>query len=100
MTHHYEHPSLHPAGTQFAMTGDDWTSERDKKRQAKAEAAHKAACLKAATKMLAAADALNDVMRAYLAAGYPDKLGQADGRRRLAADLRELAGYWQGVHGC
>lgn len=95
----YEHPSLDPRGTQYAMTGDDWTSDRDKRRQARAEAAHRAACLKAAAKMRAAADALHAALMAALEAGHADRMGAADGRRRLADDLNELAGWFEAVHG-
>jgi hypothetical protein len=82
---------------QQAITGDDWTSDRDKKRQAKAEAALKKASLACAVKMRAAADALHEQRMAFFEAGHEDKMGAADGRLRLATDLRELAGYFESV---
>lgn len=93
----YEHPSLHPAGTQLAMTGDDWISDRDRKRQARAEAAYRKAMVAAIPKMEAAAEALRACYRAAMEAGHPDKMGQGDGRLRLAADLMEYASYLDGV---
>jgi len=95
--HQYEHPSLAPAGTQFAMEGDDWTSDRDKKRQARADAAYRKAMQAAIPKMEAAADALRACYRAAMEAGHPDKMGQADGRLRLASDLLEYSSYLSGV---
>lgn len=93
MNQHYEHPSLAPVGTQFAMEGDDWTSDRDKKRQARADAAYRKAMQAAIPKMEAAAEALRACYRAAMEAGHPDKMGQSDGRLRLASDLGEYAAY-------
>lgn len=84
---------------QLAMVGDDWTSDQDKRRQARAEAAVRKASLNAAKHMRAAADALNGQLLAALAAGHPDKMGQADQRRRLMSDLLELAAYFESVYG-
>lgn len=84
---------------QLAMTGDDWTSEQDKRRQARAEAALRKASLNAAKHMRAAAGALNEHLLAALDAGHPDRMGQADGRRRLIGDLLELAGHFESVYG-
>ncbi len=97
MHQHYEHPSLAPAGTQFAMDGDDWTSERDKKRQARADAEHRKAMKAAIPKLEAAAEALRACYRAAMEAGHPDKMGGADGRLRLAGDLYEYASYLDSV---
>lgn len=97
MTQHYEHPGLAPVGTQWAMEGDDWTSDRDKKRQARADAAYRKAMQAAIPKLEAAADALRACYRAAMEAGHPDKLGQGDGRLRLAGDLVEYASYLSGV---
>ena len=97
MNQTYEHPSLNPTGTQFAMEGDDWTSDRDKKRQARADATHRKAMQAAVPKLEAAAEALRACYRAAMEAGHPDKLGQADGRLRLAGDLYEYASYLDSV---
>ena len=61
------------------MQGDDWTSEQDKRRQARAEAAVRKASLNAAKHMRAAADALNGQLLAGLDAGHPDRMGAAGG---------------------
>lgn len=76
---------------QIAMSGDDWLSERDKKSQARADAAHRKACLAAATKLEAAAEAVRAMLMAYLDCGHTDTMGAGDGRRRIAADMDELA---------
>lgn len=84
--------------TQQSITGDDWTSDRDKKRQARADAAVKKTSLACATKMIAAADALHEQLMACFDAGHEDKMGAGDGRRRLADDLRELAAHFERVY--
>ncbi len=97
MNQHYEHPSLAPKGTQFAMEGDDWTSDRDKKRQARTDAAYRKAMQAAIPKLEAAAEALRACYRVAMEAGHPDKMGAADGRLRLASDLTEYASYLDSV---
>jgi len=93
--------SLLPKGTQLSMAGDDWTSDRDRKAQARAEAARKKAGQACAKKLEAAADALN----AYLSACNEcndvcgnERTSIADGRVRLIADLMEYAGWLEGVY--
>lgn len=76
---------------QLEMTGDDWTSERDKKAKAKAEAAYRKAASACVAPMERAAAALRAAHAAYLEAGYPAKMGAADQRLTLASDLEELA---------
>ncbi len=93
----YENPSLAPTGTQFAMEDDDWTSDRDKKRQARADAAYRKAMQAAIPKLEAAAEALRACYRAAMEAGHPDKMGAADGRLRLASDLLEYSSYLDSV---
>ena len=97
MNQQYEHPGLLPAGTQFALTGDDWTSDRDKKRQARADAAYRKAMQTAIPKLEAAAEALRACYRAGMEAGHPDKMGEGDGRLRLAGDLLEYSSYLDSV---
>ena len=82
---------------QIAMMGDDWLSDRDKKSQARADKAFKAATAKAAASMRRAAEDLRAQYRAYVAAGHPEKMGSADQRLTLARDLDELAGFWEGL---
>lgn len=83
---------------QLSMTGDDWLSERDKKQQARADAAHRKACLAAAGKLEAAAQAVRDMLMAYLDCGHPDTMGAGDGRRRIATDMDELAAWLRSVY--
>lgn len=83
---------------QISMTGDDWTSEREKKRQQRAATALKKTSLTAARDMRKAAESLRAQYRAYIDAGHPDLQGRADGRLRQAADLDELAGYFESVY--
>lgn len=49
---------------QTAMTGADWLSDRDRKGQARAEAARKKAALACARKLEEASNALTEYMRA------------------------------------
>ncbi|MCQ9378846.1 hypothetical protein [Methyloversatilis sp. XJ19-49] len=95
----YEHFGLYPKGTQMAMTGEDWTSEQDKKRRAKAEARRKAAAAHCAKKLEVAADSLRDFLRACNECNDgsgDEKMGAADGRLRLESDLREYASFLDG----
>lgn len=89
----------HGIADQMAIIGDDWTSERDKKAQAKAEAAVKKAALATAKKLNAAAESLNEFLSACLDAGHEDRMGSADGRRRLSADMLEYSGWLEAVYG-
>ena len=87
---------------QTAMTGDDWLSDRDRKSQARAEAARRKAALNCAAKLEAAAESVS----AYLAAcrecndGSDDtQRGLADGRHKLIADCMEYSGWLESVYG-
>lgn len=88
----------HGIADQLSMTGEDWLSERDKKSQARAEAAHRKACLVAAAKLEAAAEAVLAMLTAYLECGHEDKMGAGDGRRRIVGDMAELASWLRSVH--
>lgn len=88
--------------TQTALTGDDWTSDRDRKAQARAEAARRKAAQACAAKLEAAAEALS----AFLAAcrdcndGSDDsQRGISDGRHQLIADCMEYSTWLNSVHG-
>lgn len=83
--------------TQLTMAGDDWLSDRDRARDKAAQARLRKAEQKAAKALHAAAEALDDWMRAYCDV-HPDRMGLGDQRRRLSADCRELASYIDGVH--
>lgn len=84
---------------QITMTGDDWTSDRDKRDRARADAAVKKTGLACAVKLERAAEALHDYLIACMDAGHEDRMGAGDGRRRLAEDLTEYAGYLNSVYG-
>lgn len=82
---------------QLTMTGDDWRSDQDRKREKSATARLHKAEQKAAKALHAAADALGEWMLAYIEV-HPDLMGAGDQRRRLATDCRELATYIEGVN--
>lgn len=83
---------------QLTMTGDDWLSDRDRKRQAAAERHLVNVSRECAARMRTTAEVLRRQYRAYIDAGNPDKQGDADGRLRLASDLDELAGFFESVY--
>ena len=83
----------HGIADQVAITGEDWLSEPDKKSKARAEASIKRTGLAASKKLEAAADALNDFLRACMDAGHEDQRGAADGRRILINDIMEYSSY-------
>lgn len=80
--------------TQLMMTGNDWTSDQDKKSQARAEAARKKAGLACAKKLEAAADALSEFISACNEcrdASSEIGGGVVDGRTRLIRDNMEYS---------
>jgi acetyl-CoA carboxylase alpha subunit len=83
--------------TQISMTGEDWLSDRERSRRKAADAKLAKAEKRAAAALTAAADALDDWIRAYCNV-HDDRMGAADGRRRLSADCRELAGHIEARH--
>lgn len=88
-----------PKGHQIQMAGEDWLSERDKKTQAKAEAARAKAALACSKKLEAAADALNEFTSACLdCADASAPRGADDGRRLLMQSMMEYASYLNGVY--
>ena len=84
---------------QLTMAGDDWLSDNDRKRQARAEAARRKAALKAAEKLFAAADAVGEYAMACLECndGSGPKAAD-DGRHVLQAHMRELGGWLESVY--
>ena len=82
------------------MTGQDWLSDGDRKRQARAEAARRKAALRAAEKLHAAADAVGEFAMACLECsdGSGPKAAD-DGRSELQANMRELGGWLESVYG-
>lgn len=80
--------------TQASMTGDDWLSDGDRKRQAKAEVARKKAAQACSKKLEAAADSLCEFMFACTECGDGSRdRGADDSRRLLQASMREYATY-------
>lgn len=87
--------------TQLSMTGEDWLSDRDRKSQARVDAARKRAALTCAAKLTAAAEALSAYLHACRECrdNSGDELrGISDGRHRLIADCMEYACYLDSVY--
>lgn len=90
--------SLLPKGHQVQMAGDDWLSERDRKQQARAEAARKKAAQVCAKKLEAAAEALHDfVMACNECDDGSRSRGDDDGRAILQRNMREYAAWLDSV---
>lgn len=80
--------------TQLTMTGDDWLSNRDRKEQAKAEANRKKAAIACAKKLEAAADSLNELMRACNECHDASSVQRVDdGRQLLVERLMEFSSW-------
>jgi hypothetical protein len=85
---------------QLTMTGEDWLSDRDRKTQARAEAARRKAALKAAEKLHASADAVAEFALACLECNDGSGPKRADdGRNILQAHMREFGGWLESVYG-
>jgi len=85
--------------TQLSMTGDDWFSDGDKKRQARAEAARKKAAIACAKALEKAADAMRDYCHACMAcedASSPKR--DDDGRYLLMRSMLEYSGWLEEVY--
>lgn len=92
--------SMLPPGHQVAMAGDDWTSDRDRKAKAKAEAARKKAALACAKKLGAAAESLHELVMACMECNDGSTARRADdGRLLLQRDILEYAGWLESVYG-
>lgn len=76
------------------MTGDDWLSSQDRKAQAKAEANRKKAAIACAKKLEAAADSLNDLMRACNECNDGSSVTRADDGRQLLIERLMEYSYW------
>lgn len=80
--------------TQLSMTGDDWLSSRDRKAQARAEANRKKVAIACAKKLEAAADSLNELMRACNECHDGSSVTRADdGRQLLVERLMEYSSW-------
>lgn len=85
--------------TQLQMTGEDWLSEGDKKRQARAEATRKKAALACAAQLLKGADSLRAFISACNACNDASSVVRADdGRERMVGDLCEYANFLLAVY--
>lgn len=85
--------------TQLTMTGNDWLSDRDRKAQAKAEAARAKAARKAVKAMEDAAEAVSDFAMACLDcndASSPRR--DDDSRYLLKAQMLEYAAWLRRVY--
>lgn len=86
-------------GQQLALTGDDWTSDRDKRAQARREAARKRSALACAKQLRAAATALHVYLQACndcRDGSGSERRGAGDCRLRMIADLNEYAAFLEG----
>lgn len=91
--------SMLPRGHQVQMAGDDWLSDRDRKSQAKAEAARKKAALACCKKLEAAADALSELMAACNDCHDGSSVRREDdGRITLMRNILEYAGWLDSVY--
>jgi len=85
---------------QLTITGEDWLSDNDRKRQARAEVARRKAALRAAEKLHATADAVAEFALACLECNDGSGPKRADdGRTILSAGMREYAGWLESVYG-
>ena len=85
--------------TQLTMTGDDWLSDRDHKRRARAEAARRRTGLACAKALRTASEALSTYMMACLECNDASTARRADdGRYRLMNDILEYAAWLEGVY--
>lgn len=85
--------------TQLTMTGEDWLSDRDRKAQAKAEAARARAARKTAKALQDAAEAVSEFKFACLECGDGSATLRADdGRDRLSLQMREYSAWLERVY--
>lgn len=84
---------------QLSMTGADWLSARDEKRQRQAQAARKKAALVCSKSLHAAADALGAFSLACIECNDASSPLRADDSRTLLAEnMREYAGWLESVY--
>ena len=79
---------------QMAITGEDWRSDADIKRQSRAEAARKKAALECSKKLEAAADALSEYLYSCIDCGDGScQKGVDDSRLLLKEQLMEYKSW-------
>lgn len=85
--------------SQMTMSGDDWLSNRDRKEQARAEANRKKAAIACSKKLEAAADSLNELMRACNECHDASSVQRGDdGRQLLMTRLMEFSSWLDSVY--
>ncbi|WP_083460636.1 hypothetical protein [Gulbenkiania mobilis] len=83
---------------QILMAGDDWLSDRERKAQAKAEAARKKTAITCARKLEAASEALSAFLMACNECDDASRdRGLDDSRHILMRNINEYAGYLSSV---
>ena len=88
-----------PSGTQLAMTGEEWISDRDRKSLAKAQATRKREGLQCAKKLEQAAEALRDYLQACRECqdnSGDEVRGMSDQRNMMISDLYEYSHWLKG----
>ena len=86
---------------QLAMSGDDWLSDRDKKRTSKAIATRAKAGLACSKQLLEAVHSLQAYLRACndcCDGSGDEQRGYGDGRRIMIENLMEYSTYLGGLY--
>jgi hypothetical protein len=85
---------------QITMTGPDWLGDRDKKSQARANAARSKAALDCARKLSAAADAISAFTQACIECDDASRpRGADDSGTILVGNICEYAGWLESKYG-
>ena len=82
---------------QITMTGDDWTSDRDRKAQARAVAERKKAAQVLEAQLDKSVDAMQKFINACYQCGDEKVLYADDGRQLLREQMQEYATYLSSV---
>jgi len=78
---------------QTMMTGDDWTSERERKAQARAVAERKKTANALKAQLEKSVEAMHKFINACHECGDPKVLNRDDGRQLLRGQMQEYATY-------
>jgi hypothetical protein len=87
---------------QLALTGEDWKSDREKSREARARGKREHAGRVGAQALLAATKAISTYLQACRDCNDgsgDERSGIADCRHRLIGDMSEYAAWLQSKHG-
>ena len=82
--------------SQLTMTGDDWTSDRDRKAQARAVAERKKAAQALEAQLDKSVAAMQKFINACHACGDQKVQNADDGRQRLREQMQEYA-HWMAI---